>query len=242
MGAISESKSVPLDVEDVALETKCLSRKLGSKLLVDSVSVRVAKGEILAITGPSGAGKSSYLRLLNRIDEPTSGEVFLYGKNYRDFDTTTLRRRVGMVMQSANLFPGTVKQNLLFGPAQRNESISDDRVDELLAQVGLPHYASKNIDTLSGGEAQRVSFARTLANKPEVLLLDEPTSALDEETSREIERLVVDIASTGSMACLIVTHNLQQAARIAPRTLFLEHGKVAKLGLTNEVLDAYGSH
>lgn len=228
--------------ESNALETRGLSRKVGSKLLVDNISVAVGKGEILAITGPSGAGKSSFLRLLNRLDEPTSGDVLLYGQEYRELDPPNLRRRVGMVMQSANLFPGTVKQNLLFGPAQRNETIDDDQIDELLAQVGLAGYASNNVDTLSGGEAQRVSFARTLANKPDVLLLDEPTSALDEETARGIEHLVVAVAATGKMACLIVTHNLQQAARIAPRTLYLERGKVTTLGRTNEVLNAYEPH
>jgi putative ABC transport system ATP-binding protein len=227
---------------NVALETRGLSRTIGAKRLVDDVTVSVAKSEILAITGPSGAGKSSFLRLLNRLDEPTSGDVLLYGQEYRTLAPSLLRRRVGMVMQAANLFPGTVKQNLLFGPAQRNDSISDDQIEELLRQVGLPGYAAHDVDTLSGGEAQRVSFARTLANRPEVLLLDEPTSALDEETARGIERLVVDVATSGTMACLIVTHNLKQAARIAPRTLYLEHGKVITLGPTTEVLNAHEPH
>lgn len=224
------------------IETRSLSRKVGDRTLVDNVSVSVAQGEILVITGPSGAGKSSFLRLINRLDEPTSGLVLVRGQDYTQIGPSALRKRVGMVMQAANLFPGSVKQNLLYGPTQHHETVTDGQIDALLSQVGLTGRANTDVATLSGGEAQRVSFARTLANMPEVLLLDEPTSALDEDTARGIERLVVDIAAERKMACLIVTHNVAQAARIAPRTMYLVNGRVTALGPTKEVLDAYESH
>lgn len=228
--------------KSIAIETIALTRAVGKKLLVDSVSVSVAAGEILAITGPSGAGKSSFLRLLNRLDEPTGGRVLLRGTDFSSISPPLLRQTVGMVMQSANLFAGTVRSNLLFGPAQRGETLDEERVGELLREVGLPDYADRDVASLSGGEAQRVSFARTLANRPKILLLDEPTSALDDETARGIERLVSDIAAKSDMACLIVTHNAQQASRVAPRTLYLIAGKVAMLGPTSEVLSAYEHH
>ena len=227
---------------DLILEVSKLTRVVDSRALVDNVSLSVKTGDVLAITGPSGAGKSSLLRLLNRLDEPTAGQVTFRGNNYRDLAPPVLRRQIGMVMQSPNLFSGTVRQNILFGPAQRGQIVKDSEIQNLLDQVGLSGYAEQNVETLSGGEAQRVSFARTLANTPEVLLLDEPTAALDEESALGIERLVLNVAAASKMTCLIVTHNLAQASRIAPRTVYMERGSVKHFGPTSEVLNAIESH
>jgi putative ABC transport system ATP-binding protein len=141
-----------------------------------------------------------------------------------------------MVMQSAYLFPGTVAENVAFGPRQRGETLLAEKVAALLQRVGLSGYQERDVSHLSGGEAQRVSFARTLANVPEVLLLDEPTSALDEDSARGIEDLVLDIIRERRMTCVIVTHNTAQARRIADRTMILEAGKLVALGPTQEVL------
>jgi putative ABC transport system ATP-binding protein len=187
--------------------------------------------------GPSGAGKSSFLRLLNRLDEPTGGTVRLDGLDYRELEPRDLRRRVGMVMQSANLFPGTVAANLAFGPRQHGEGLPPDRIDALLSRVGLPGYQDREVSNLSGGEAQRVSLARTMANAPETLLLDEPTSALDEVSARRIEDLVLDIIRERRMTCVIVTHDTAQAHRIADRTMILEAGRLVAVGPTKEVLN-----
>src|SRR5215471_8640785 len=167
------------------LATKHLSRAVGGKLLVDDISVQVEAGEILAVVGPSGSGKSSFLRLINRLDEPTGGTVLINAEDYRTKPPSELRRRIGMVMQTAHLFPGSVADNIAFGPRQRGAQLSTQEIDALLARVGLPGYAARDVSNLSGGEAQRVSVARTLANAPEALLLDEPTSALDEASARE---------------------------------------------------------
>jgi putative ABC transport system ATP-binding protein len=219
-------------------ETRQLCRAVGNKLLVDDVSVAVEPGEVLAVVGASGAGKSSFLRLLNRLDEPTGGTVMVDGADYRAIAPPHLRRRVGMVMQTAYLFPGSVAANIAFGPRQRGEHMSPEQIDSLLARVGLAGTATRDVSRLSGGEAQRVSLARTLANAPEALLLDEPTSALDETSARGIEELILDIIRERAMTCVIVTHNKPQAERIAARTMVMQSGRLLAVGPTQEVLNA----
>lgn len=224
--------------EPTTVDVEHLSRAVVGKILVDDISLTAQPGEILAIVGPSGAGKSSFLRLVNRLDEPTAGTVRLNSRDYRQWPAPELRRHVGMVMQSAFLFPGSVATNVGFGPRQLGSPLSAGQIAALLARVGLPGYQDRDVGQLSGGEAQRVSLARTLANDPAVLLLDEPTSALDEASARGIEDLLVDIARERRMTCLMVTHNTAQAGRIADRTMILEAGKLVKIGPTREVLNA----
>jgi putative ABC transport system ATP-binding protein len=150
---------------DTVLETRNLSREVMGKVLVNDISVQVQQGEILAVVGPSGAGKSSFLRLINRLDEPTSGTVYLAGQDYKELGSRELRRRVGMVMQSAYLFPGTVAENLCYGPRQRREELPASEIANLLEQVGLEGFAHRDVSHLSGGEAQRVSLARALRHQ-----------------------------------------------------------------------------
>src|SRR5437016_940027 len=209
----------------IALETMNLSRAVAGKVLVNRISVQVNQGEVLAVVGSSGAGKSSFLRLLNRLDEPTGGVVLINGRDYREIAARDLRRRVGMVMQMAYLFPGTVATNIAFGPLQRHEVLSAAQIAALLARVGLPNYEDRDVSRLSGGEAQRVSLARALANSPDTLLLDEPTSALDDTSLRAIEELVLSIIRERRMTAVIVTHDTGQAHRIADRTMILEAGR-----------------
>ena len=141
-----------------------------------------------------------------------------------------------MVMQSAYLFPGTVAENIKYGPSQQGSSLPVEQIAALLQRVGLSGYQKRDVSNLSGGEAQHVSIARTLANAPEVLLLDEPTSALDEESAREVEDLLLDIIRERQMTCVIVTHNNAQAGRLADRTMIIEDGKPVAVGPTSEVL------
>jgi putative ABC transport system ATP-binding protein len=211
---------------------------VGSKTLVEDANFSVLRGETLAIVGPSGSGKSSLLRLLNRLDEPTSGTVYLEGVDYREIPPRELRRKVGMVTQRPYLFPGTVEDNLRYGPMQRGESLPGPSIEQLLVRVGLQGYGSRNVANLSGGEAQRVSFARTLANSPRVLLLDEPTSALDEASKLEIEGLIKKIMAEQDLSCVLVTHETAQARRLAQRALMLEAGRIVSEGPVDEVLHA----
>ena len=230
--------SVAANVSLPILRAESLSRAINGKILVEDASFEIRAGEILAIVGPSGSGKSSLLRLLNRLDEPTSGTVYLEGLDYRQIAPRELRRKLGMVTQRAFLFPGTVAVNLRFGPAQRGESLSQDSVEQLLEQVGLKGYAGRDIANLSGGEAQRVSVARTLANSPLALLLDEPTSALDNASKLGIELLIQTIVRDQKLTCVLVTHDVAQASRLAQRALLLESGHITRIGPTREVLHA----
>jgi putative ABC transport system ATP-binding protein len=222
--------------QPIALETAHLSRAVVGKVLTDDINIQVQVGEVVAVVGPSGSGKSSFLRLLNRLDEPTGGTVRLNGEDYRKLAPQELRRRVSMVMQTAYLFPGTVGENVAYGPRQRGQRLLSEQTAALLQRVGLSGYQERNASNLSGGEAQRVSIARALANAPEILLLDEPTSALDEDSARGVEDLVLDIIRERRMTCVIVTHNNAQARRIAQRTMIIQDGKLVAIGPTNEVL------
>lgn len=206
------------------------------RVLVEHISFAVQPGEVLAIVGPSGAGKSTLLRLLNRLDEPTEGSVFFHGRDYRESDVSGLRRSIGMVMQRAYLFPGTVAENIAFGPAQINRTLSAEQIDGILARVGLEGYAERNALTLSGGEAQRVAIARALVNEPEILLLDEPTSALDEVARDGVQILLASLIRERGLTCIWVTHSIEQARTMANRVLVLRAGRIEALGTPAEVL------
>ncbi len=224
--------------DNSVLRAEHLGRVVGNKTLVEDARFAVRSGEVVAIVGPSGAGKSSLLRLLNRLDEPTSGTVFVEGIDYRGIAPQELRRKLGMVTQRPYLFPGTVAQNLRFGPTQRGETLSDAALAALLERVGLKDYATRNVANLSGGEAQRVSVARTLANSPLVLLLDEPTSALDETAKLGVEALLQEIVRDHKLTCVMVTHDVAQAARLAERALVMDAGRIVREGAIREVLGA----
>lgn len=222
---------------------KCvnLGRELpapAKRVLLETVHFAVTQGEVLAVVGPSGAGKSTLLRLINRLDEPTSGTVLLEGADYRNIPARELRRRVGMVMQRAYLFPGTVAENVAFGPEQHGLKLSNAEIEDLLAQVGLAGYSTRAALTLSGGEAQRVAITRALANQPEVLLLDEPTSALDAAAKLGVEQLLESLIRQRHLTCIWVTHDAAQARAMADKILVVEAGRAVAHGTAAEVLRA----
>jgi putative ABC transport system ATP-binding protein len=222
----------------VILHTENLSRRVGETAIVNDISLGVNRGELLGVAGASGSGKSSLLRLLNRLDEPTGGTVFLEDQDYRQINPRELRRRVGMVTQRPFLFLGDVAANLRFGPAQRGEALPDVEIANLLERVGLPGFATRNVTNLSGGEQQRVSLARALANRPEVLLLDEPTSALDEKAKAGIEELIRSLVGTTNFTFVLVSHDREQARRLCDRVAIIEAGRLVRIGSTEEVLRA----
>jgi len=208
------------------------------RTLLAEVNFELERGEVLAVVGPSGSGKSTMLRLLNRLDEPSSGTVWLNGTDTHTLVPREVRRRMGMVMQRAYLFPGTVGENIAFGPKQHGRTISPDEIEAQLAYVGLTGYASRDALTLSGGEAQRVAITRALANDPEVLLLDEPTSALDEAARLGVEALLESLIRERHLTCVWVTHSIEQARTMADKVLALKSGRVNAYGPAAEVLRA----
>ena len=222
----------------IVLRAEHLGRTVRDKILVEDVNFELQKGGVLAITGSSGSGKTSLLRLLNRLDEPTSGTVLVEGADYHNIEARELRRKLGMVTQRPYLFPGSVADNLRFGPAQRGEILPLETIEELLTQVGLKDYSRRDVANLSGGEAQRVSVARALANSPLALLPDEPTAALDEAAKLEVESAVQKVMRDQGLTCIVVTHDIAQAARLAEQALVVEHGRIVRAGPAGEVLRA----
>jgi putative ABC transport system ATP-binding protein len=218
------------------LRAENLSYEVDGDRILDRVSLDVASGETVAIVGPSGAGKSSLLRLLDRLDEPTGGTVYLDGTDYRTLDPRTLRKRVGLVPQNPALRAGTVRENVTIGPRLRGESVSEKRLVDLLDAVGLGGYADRDASDLSGGEAQRVAIARTVINDPEVILLDEPTASLDSAAEAEVERLLADLLATGERTVVLVTHDERQAERLADRVARLRDGRIVDVGTPREVI------
>ncbi len=214
------------------IETRNLTRVLGEETLVEDVSVTIDAGDVFVIVGPSGAGKSSFLRLLNRLDEPTRGTVYLDGTDYRELSPRELRVRVGLVPQDPALVPGTVFENAIRGLRLRDQPIDEEHVRRTLSQVGLDGYGERDVADLSGGEKQRVALVRTLCNDPEVLLLDEPTASLDSSS----ESLVEELLSTLELTTVLVTHDEAQARRIGDRVMELRNGRMVRVGLAEEVL------
>jgi putative ABC transport system ATP-binding protein len=194
--------------------------------ILREISVDLPASGVTAIAGPSGAGKSSLLRLLNRLDDPLSGEIRWEGKALTEWKPTALRRQVGMVFQRPPLFPGTVRQNLLVACPDADEA----RCEQVLDQVQLaPTKLDDAASTLSGGEAQRMCLARALLTEPRVVLADEPTASLDGVARRSIEQLARVLADRG-VAVIWVTHDTDQLRRIADHVLALLDGRVACFG------------
>jgi putative ABC transport system ATP-binding protein len=218
------------------LKIQNLSYVVDGTPLLEDINLEVLSGDILVIVGPSGSGKTSLLRLINRLDEPTTGTILVNSRDYQEIPPRELRRQMGMVMQSPHLFPGTVADNIRFGPQQHGEFIPDDGIEKILDEVGLPNYSDVNVTRLSVGEAQRVALARTLANSPQVLLLDEPTSALDPDSRDDVEKLVMRIIRQQELTCLIVTHDHLQALRMGTRAMVIEQGRIKRTGPVEEVV------
>ena len=205
------------------IEVHGLGYELGGAEILKDVDVLVREGETTAVVGSSGAGKSTLLRAINRLIEPTSGEVYLDGEPTSRLDPLELRRRVGMVFQVPALFGGSVAEAVLYGARLAGKDADPGR---LLEMVGLSaSLAERDPQTLSVGQQQRVAIARALALGPEALLLDEPTSALDEGARRRIEELVTDLKARLGLTMVFVSHDLSQVERVADRVVALAEGK-----------------
>jgi putative ABC transport system ATP-binding protein len=191
--------------------------------ILKGISTDMPKDDITAVVGPSGAGKSTLLRTINRLLEPTAGEVYLEGEPTSAMDPLELRRRVGMVFQLPALFGATVEEATLYGASLAGRSADAGR---LLEMAGLgASFKDKAPQSLSVGEQQRVSIARALALEPEALLMDEPTSALDEAARRKIESLIRELNASLGLTIVLVSHDLDQVERVADRVVILAGGR-----------------
>lgn len=218
------------------LEARNLTRRLDGEVpLVEDVSFEIDRGQILAVLGPSGSGKTTLLRLLNRLDEPTEGGVLLDGTDHRDIEPLELRRRVGLVPQRPTMLEGTVLDNVAAGPRIRGRPVDEERLLAVLDRFGIRALSDRQAHSLSGGEQRRVALARALANDPEVLLLDEPTSDLDGANEARVEELVTELVDEEGLACVLVTHDPDQARRVGDEALHLAHGRVQARGDPREV-------
>jgi ABC-type methionine transport system ATPase subunit len=208
--------------------------------IIHRSSFHVNKGDIVAILGPSGSGKTSMLRLLNRLDEPASGEVLLDGRSILEMEPQELRRAVGMVFQLPTLFEGSVKENVAFGPRLHGLEEVDMKVREALRAVGLPvEFLERSVDKLSVGQAQRVTIARAIANGPEVLLMDEPTSALDPEATQGIEDLIRKLRDDLGLTFVVVTHDGRQARRLGTHVVLIEDGRVTEFSTVDDFFERH---
>ncbi len=210
--------------------------------ILHQVSFDIPTGKTTCIIGPSGSGKSTLLRCLNRLWEPPTLAIFLDGIDITTLDVITLRRRVGMLFQIAAMFPGSVAENIAYGPALSGQTLTHAEIMTLLDMVSLPtSIAQKPANELSGGQAQRVALARALANKPEALLLDEPTSALDPAATHHVEETILNLRHSLGLTVVWVSHAIEQVQRVADQVILLVDGTVAETGSPAHLLKS-GHH
>nr|WP_157294863.1 phosphate ABC transporter ATP-binding protein PstB [Bhargavaea sp. CC-171006] len=231
----------------VVYDTKQLNLWYGSHHALKNIDLPIRENEVTAIIGPSGCGKSTYIKTLNRMVElvdgvRTSGEILYRGRNIFDakYSVEELRTRVGMVFQKPNPFPKSIYDNIAYGPrihGIKNKKILDEIVEQSLRGAAIwdevKDRLSTNAYSLSGGQQQRICIARALAIEPDVILMDEPTSALDPISTLKVEELVQELKENYSI--IIVTHNMQQAARISDKTAFFLNGEVIEFDDTNKI-------
>ncbi len=224
------------------IQVRDLKKSFGQIEVLKGISVEIATQEVVVVIGPSGSGKSTFLRCLNLLEEPQSGDIRIEGISLMDksTDICEIRAEVGMVFQQFNLFPHMkVLDNITIAPVKvRNWPLEKARRKalELLAKVGLADKADAYPASLSGGQAQRVAIARALAMEPKIMLFDEPTSALDPEMVGEVLAVMKDLAKEG-MTMVVVTHEMGFAREVGDRILFMEQGMVVEGGPPQEVFE-----
>ena len=224
------------------IEVRNLKKIYNGNAVLKDVNAVIEKGEVISIIGPSGTGKSTFLRCLNLLEQPDGGEILIDGKNILDAktDITAIRRKMGMVFQSFNLFGHlTVLENIAMAPMsllKKSKSEAEEKAMELLKLVGLAGKANALPSELSGGQQQRIAIARALAMEPEIILFDEPTSALDPTMVNEVLSVMRNLAKTG-ITMLIVTHEMRFARDVSSRIFYMDEGVVYESGPAKELFE-----
>ena len=234
-------------MKEIKIVTKDLSLFYGKAQALKNISIEVPEKRVTAFIGPSGCGKSTFLRVLNRMndlitDVTLEGEVYIDGVNIyeKNIDVVNLRKSVGMVFQKSNLFPKSIYENLVYGPkinGMKDKKKLDELVETTLKQAALWDEVKDRLNdsglSLSGGQQQRLCIARALAVEPEIILMDEPASALDPISTAKIEELLHDLKQKYTI--VIVTHNMQQAARVSDNTAFFYLGELIEYDKTSKI-------
>ena len=224
------------------IEVKDLKKNFGSLEVLKGINETIHKGEVVSIIGPSGSGKSTFLRCLNLLEKPTSGQVIFEGVAIADkkINIDHHRQKIGMVFQHFNVFPHlTVLENITITPTLEKkvpQKEAEEKAMKLLKQVGLEDKAHEYPRKLSGGQKQRLAIVRAMAMEPDVMLFDEPTSALDPEMVKDVLEVIQQLAE-GGMTCVIVTHEMGFARSVSDRVLFMDEGVIAEQGSPAEIFD-----
>lgn len=232
---------------ETIMSIKDLSFYYGDFKALKKINLDIVENEVLAFIGPSGCGKSTLLRIFNRMSDlapnpKVEGSITYRGQEIFGMDTIELRKKIGMVFQKPNPFPMSIYDNITYGPRMqgiKKKSELDEIVEDSLRKAAIwdevKDKLKKNAISLSGGQQQRICIARSIAMRPEILLMDEPTSALDPISTSKIEDLISELRKQYTI--VIVTHNMQQAARISDRTAFFLLGELVEVGDTNKIFD-----
>ncbi len=222
------------------IRVKNLKKHFNGKEVLKGITEEIDEGEVVVVIGPSGSGKSTFLRCINRLEKPESGEIWIDDVqiNAHGTNVNEVRQKMGMVFQHFNLFPHlTVKKNITLAPVKLKKMTkeeADKKAMELLNIVGLADKADVYPKQLSGGQQQRIAIARSLAMEPEVMLFDEPTSALDPEMVGEVLEVMKRLAESG-MTMVVVTHEMGFAREVGSRILFMDEGVIVESGTPDEI-------
>ena len=233
-------------MSETIFEIRNLVKQFKDVRAVDNVSTLIQQGEVVFVVGPSGSGKSTFLRCLNLLETPTSGNVIFEGQNVTagEIPINRFRQQVGMVFQHFNLFPNlTVRKNITLAPVRTGKLTAreaKEKADMLLERIGLYDKRHAYPNQLSGGQKQRIAIIRALAMNPDVLLFDEPTSALDPEMVGEVLSLMKELAAEG-MTMVVVTHEIGFAAEVADRVIFMDKGRIVIEGSADKVIRNSGN-
>lgn len=238
-----ESKTATIRLENITVARQ--NRQGAVQNILNGISFATRSGEVTAIIGPSGGGKSTLIRLINRLDDPASGSIYLHGTDITAMDPLQLRRQIAMVLQKPFMFEGTVLANLQRPFLYRQESLPAAESAEVLNVLELVRLAvnliNRDARTLSLGEQQRVNLARALITRPQVLLLDEPTSALDRPTTDRLAATLKEVCRVRELAVILVSHDLRLVENTADRLIYLEAGRILEMGDAIELLTHPGS-
>ena len=235
---IRQRRIVKADRRRGMIEIKNLKKSFGALKVLKGIDQTIDDKEVLCVIGPSGGGKSTFLRCLNRLETPDSGEIELDGTLIKDSNIIQIREKMGMVFQNFNLFKNmTVLENITSAPIHvkhMSKADAEKKAMELLNLVGLAGKANDRPDSLSGGQQQRVAIARALAMDPEIMLFDEPTSALDPEMVGEVLDVMRKLANEG-MTMIVVTHEMGFAREVSDKVIFIDGGVIVEQGTPEEI-------